>query len=107
MANQKSDTTANPEVTAPDPVDRADASFLIWQMLGGIRESIGRLDGKLDSLSNEVVQLKRKVNVVDGKLSKVKTSVDRIYWTIAVIVVVFGALSPILWAGIKVLLHIP
>lgn len=106
MANKITDATANPEVTTPDPVDRADSSFLIWQALGGIRESIGRLDGKLDGLVRDVGDLRDKVSAADGKLSKVKTSVDRIYWTIAVIVVVFGALSPILWAGFKVLLHL-
>jgi hypothetical protein len=106
MTNKHEEVIVNPEVTTPDPVDRADASFLIWQSLGGIRESIGRLEGKLDSTSKNVDSLKDQVGVLDGKISKAKSSVDRIYWTIAVLVVVFGALSPILLAGLKVIFKV-
>jgi len=99
--------TANPELTTPDPEHRANTEFLIWQALGGIRESIGRLDGKLDGINSAIGDLGTKASSADGKLSKVKSSVDRIYWTIGAIVIVIGAMSPILWAGIKVLLKIP
>lgn len=99
--------TTEPDIVTPDRGQPGDVNYFIWQTLGTMQQTLGRLDGRIESefatLKQRLADIEAKSATIEGKVAAVSTKVSRATWMVIGAVAVMGALSPVIWAGFKAL----